>query len=67
MKGIYVYTFTPQLFSFFNRIHIETSSVLIRQLPIEFLQRPSVWCYAPTNAGMYLYGYVYKVNTLSFY
>ena len=75
MKGIYVYTFILQLFRFFNRIHIETSSVLIRQLPIEFLQRPSVWCYAPTNTGMYvpaswLHGYVYEVyniNTLFLY
>lgn len=34
------------------RIHIETSSVLIRQLPVEFLQRPSVWHYAPISAGI---------------
>lgn len=40
--------------NFFNRIHIETSSVLIRQLPLEFLQCPSVWHYAPTNASMKL-------------
>lgn len=30
-------------------IHIETSSMLIRQLPVEKLQRPASWQYAPTN------------------
>ena len=30
-------------------IHIETSSMLIRQLPIEQLQRPASWQYAPAN------------------
>ena len=31
-----------------DRIHFETSSVLIRQLPVELLQRPIGWDYAPT-------------------
>jgi 5-histidylcysteine sulfoxide synthase len=30
-------------------IHIETSSMLIRQLPVEQLQRPESWQYAPAN------------------
>jgi 5-histidylcysteine sulfoxide synthase len=30
-------------------IHIETSSMLIRQLPAEQLQRPESWQYAPAN------------------
>ncbi|RQH45685.1 5-histidylcysteine sulfoxide synthase [Okeania hirsuta] len=33
-----------------QRIHIETSSMLFRQLPVEKLKRPSNWEYAPTNA-----------------
>ncbi|KOP27335.1 sulfatase-modifying factor protein [Hapalosiphon sp. MRB220] len=32
-----------------QRIHIETSSMLIRQLPIERVKRPSSWKYAPSN------------------
>lgn len=32
-----------------QRIHIETSSMLIRQLPIERLKRPQNWEYAPAN------------------
>jgi 5-histidylcysteine sulfoxide synthase len=38
-----------------ERIHLETSSVLIRQLPVEFVERPRNWKYAPlsmdTRAG----------------
>jgi 5-histidylcysteine sulfoxide synthase len=30
-------------------IHIETSSMLIRQLPVDKLQRPQDWGYAPAN------------------
>jgi 5-histidylcysteine sulfoxide synthase len=30
-------------------IHIETSSMLIRQLPVDQLQRPDNWQYAPAN------------------
>ncbi len=30
-------------------IHIETSSMLIRQLPVDKLQRPEHWQYAPAN------------------
>jgi 5-histidylcysteine sulfoxide synthase len=32
-----------------QRIHIETSSMLIRQLPIERVKRPQNWRYAPFN------------------
>lgn len=32
-----------------QRIHIETSSMLIRQLPIDKVQRPQQWHYAPSH------------------
>ncbi|MBE9033948.1 5-histidylcysteine sulfoxide synthase [aff. Roholtiella sp. LEGE 12411] len=32
-----------------SRIHFETSSVLLRQLPVECLERPQEWNYAPSN------------------
>ncbi|MTJ13826.1 5-histidylcysteine sulfoxide synthase [Anabaena sp. UHCC 0187] len=32
-----------------SRIHFETSSMLLRQLPVHKLQRPENWNYAPTN------------------
>ncbi len=32
-----------------QRIHIETSSMLFRQLPLERVKRPSGWKYAPSN------------------
>jgi hypothetical protein len=32
-----------------QRIHVETSSMLIRQLPIERVNRPEHWEYAPLN------------------
>lgn len=32
-----------------QRIHIETSSMLFRQLPVEKLKHPNNWEYAPTN------------------
>jgi len=35
-----------------NRIHWETSSMLLRQLPVEKLQRPQGWNYAPSNLGI---------------
>ena len=33
------------------RLHLETSSVLIRQLPVEALKKPDNWPYAPPVAG----------------
>jgi 5-histidylcysteine sulfoxide synthase len=36
-----------------QRIHIETSSMLIRQLPIERVQRPENWNYAPIHGNCY--------------
>jgi 5-histidylcysteine sulfoxide synthase len=36
-----------------QRIHIETSSMLIRQLPIKCVQRPENWQYAPLNGNGY--------------
>jgi 5-histidylcysteine sulfoxide synthase len=35
-----------------QRIHVETSSVIIRQLPIQSVKRPENWQYAPTNASI---------------
>lgn len=32
-----------------SRVHFETSSMLLRQLPSELLRRPSQWNYAPVN------------------
>jgi 5-histidylcysteine sulfoxide synthase len=32
-----------------QRIHFETSSMLLRQLPVNELQRPDNWCYAPSH------------------
>ena len=34
-----------------QRIHIETSSMLIRQLPVDLLQKPDTWQYAPSNGN----------------
>ena len=34
-----------------DRIHFETTSVLIRQLPVHNLRRPPNWIYAPTDAS----------------
>ena len=32
-----------------SRIHLETSSMLLRQLPVDKLKRPQGWNYAPSN------------------
>ena len=37
-----------------ERIHLETSSVLLRQLPVHLLSAPDGWAYAPLKAGQYL-------------
>ena len=34
------------------RIHIETTSVLLKQFPVEYLKRPTQWKYAPNNTGI---------------
>lgn len=34
-----------------ERIHLETSSVLIRQMPIEMVQRPEGWTYGPVKSA----------------
>jgi 5-histidylcysteine sulfoxide synthase len=36
-----------------SRIHVETSSMLLRQLPTDKLKRPQGWNYAPTNGKFY--------------
>lgn len=38
----------------FNRIHFETSSVLIRQMPLELVTMPLGWKYGPTTTGKLL-------------
>uniref|UniRef100_UPI00398E67F0 uncharacterized protein isoform X2 n=1 Tax=Pristiophorus japonicus TaxID=55135 RepID=UPI00398E67F0 len=35
-----------------ERIHLETSSVLIRQMPIHLVERPTNWKYASSNSGL---------------
>ncbi|WAR24247.1 hypothetical protein MAR_037916 [Mya arenaria] len=35
-----------------ERIHLETSSVLIRQLPVAMVSRPEGWKYAPKTSGI---------------
>ena len=35
-----------------NRIHFETSSMLVRQLPVERVERPESWQYAPTHGDV---------------
>ncbi|XP_078074416.1 uncharacterized protein LOC144497273 isoform X1 [Mustelus asterias] len=35
-----------------ERIHLETSSVLIRQMPIHLVQKPPSWKYASSNSGL---------------
>lgn len=35
-----------------QRIHFETSSMLIRQLPVEQVKRPENWQYAPSNGDL---------------
>ena len=34
-----------------ERIHLETSSVLIRQLPVDMVAKPEGWVYGPVKAG----------------
>lgn len=34
-----------------ERIHYETSTVLIRQYPIDMVQRPTCWAYGPMKLG----------------
>lgn len=34
------------------RIHIETTSVLLKQLPVQYLKRPTNWNYAPYSTGI---------------
>jgi 5-histidylcysteine sulfoxide synthase len=34
-----------------DRIHLETSSMLFRQLPADMLQKPDAWQYAPTHGA----------------
>jgi hypothetical protein len=35
-----------------SRVHFETSSMLLRQLPVERLKRPPEWNYAPSNGDL---------------
>jgi hypothetical protein len=36
-----------------ERIHFETSSVLIRQIPIDMVKKPDGWIYGPFKKGSY--------------
>ena len=38
-----------------ERIHLETSSVLIRQLPIHMVSKPPSWKYGPLKLGKQIY------------
>ena len=38
-----------------ERIHYETSTVLIRQYPIHMVQRPVGWTYGPQKLSKYNY------------
>ena len=64
--GYYIWTFIQELLSLLyvalqwgvmmgidhERIHVETSSVLIRQLPVELVCCPKAWTgYAPSTKG----------------
>ena len=48
------------------RIHLETSSVLLRQLPVSALKRPVNWKYAPASMGTHLQRVKFnnKINSL---
>ena len=35
-----------------ERIHLETSSVLIRQLPVHMVSKPPSWQYGPLKLGI---------------
>ena len=35
-----------------ERVHLETSSVLIRQLPVAMVTTPPGWNYAPSESGL---------------
>ena len=48
-----------------ERIHVETSSVLIRQLPIGSVSMPEGWTYGPTSMGE-LTGYCMESSPLCF-
>eukprot|EP00117_Sycon_ciliatum_P002388 scpid36519/ scgid5121/ Iron(II)-dependent oxidoreductase EgtB len=45
----YMYVVCKRGVNFVYRIHLETSSVLLRQLPVELLKAPSGWHYAPAS------------------
>ena len=48
---VFVYILPPILSFWDRRIHTELSSVMIRQLPIEAVERPKGWKYAPLQLG----------------
>lgn len=35
-----------------ERVHFETSSVLIRQMPLELVRKPEGWKYGPVTTGV---------------
>ena len=34
-----------------SRVHIDTTAVLIHQMPVEFVKKPEKWNYAPLSMG----------------
>ena len=47
-----------------ERIHLETSSVLIRQLPVDMVTKPEGWLYGPVKAGE-LFGNIYILGVFT--
>ena len=52
VRDVLLSLFIECVFNSQYRIHFETSSVLIRQLPVEVLKKPDNWPYAPPIAGI---------------
>jgi hypothetical protein len=47
-----------------ERIHLETSAVLIRQLPAYMVSKPQLWNYAPFKSGIFSNIFSIKINRL---
>lgn len=48
-----------------ERIHLETSSVLIRQLPVDMVTKPKGWVYSPVKCGKVAAGHCKPINYCS--
>jgi len=49
-----------------ERVHLETSSVLIRQLPVAMVTTPPGWSYAPTESG-FIFTFLHGLSTRTVY